>query len=89
VTHADLFGPPSFIKNQEISKVSSVSFVKLEFEVAPIRYEVRTWTSDYNFAGIFKEVNLSNNIGTTVFEVLATWEQGNASFAFVLDIEAK
>ncbi|QOY34664.1 hypothetical protein AWH56_018320 [Anaerobacillus isosaccharinicus] len=79
--------PPNLVQNKEPFKVTSGTPVSIDFETPPIRYEVKTWNENNDVTGKYAEIDTFNHKGRTVFEVFATWEQGNASYSFLLDID--
>ena len=85
--HADSDAPPGLVKDQEPLIVTSSSEMTFDFEIPPTKYEIRAWDKDNNVTGTYDEVDLSEHEGTVIFEVLAHWEQGTASYAFLLDVK--
>ncbi|WP_078552137.1 hypothetical protein [Bacillus alkalicellulosilyticus] len=79
--------PPNLVQNNEPFQVTSATPISIEFETAPIKYQVKTWNENNKVTGTYEEIDTSNHKGRTVFEILVTWEQGNASYSFLLDIE--
>jgi hypothetical protein len=79
--------PPNLVQNNEPLKVTSGTVVSIDFETAPIQYEVKTWDETNAVTGTYTEIDTLNHEGRTVFEILATWEQGKASYSFLLEIE--
>ncbi len=85
--HEDSDAPPGLVKDQEPFIVTSSSEITFDFEIPPTKYEIRTWDEDNNVTGTYENVNLSEHEGTVIFEVLAHWEQGTASYAFLLHVK--
>ncbi len=85
--HADSDAPPGLVKDQEPVIVTSSSEMTFDFEIPPTEYEIRTWDEDYNVTGTYDKLDLSEHEGTIIFEVLAHWEQGTASYAFLLRVK--
>ncbi|OIJ21672.1 hypothetical protein BKP45_02820 [Anaerobacillus alkalidiazotrophicus] len=79
--------PPNLVQHEEPFKVTSSMVISIDFEIAPIRYEVRTWDESSGVIGTYTEIDTLNHKGRAVFEIFATWEQGNASYSFLVDIE--
>ncbi|MDN7245581.1 hypothetical protein [Planococcus shenhongbingii] len=67
--------------------VNSDTSIELKFEEEPISYQVNTWDSAGNITGSFKDVVLDGQSGRTIYEVVATWEQGTGHYFFPLTIE--
>ncbi|MCP3032860.1 hypothetical protein LF817_16155 [Halobacillus sp. A1] len=80
------FAPPELVKGSNPMQVSANTDVELDFEEQPERYSVRIWGDDNNVVNNSDEVVLSDK-GKNVYEVLAHWDQGTASYAFSLDVE--
>ncbi len=75
------------MKDQEPTIFTSSSEVIFDFEIPPTKYEIRTWDEDYNVTGTYDKPDVSEHKGTIIFEVLAHWEQGTASDAFLLKVK--
>lgn len=82
---ADTAPPPDLVRAMTPIAVTSDSVVELEFEVEPDRYSVRTWEEDYTVSSSRDDVLLTRD-GRVIYEVRASWAQGTATYAFVLDI---
>ena len=85
--HADSDAPPGLVKDQEPFIVTPSSEMTFDFETPPTKYEIRTWDEDYNVTGTYDKLDLSEHEGTIIFEVLAHWEQGTASYTFLLRVK--
>ena len=83
---ADSSAPPELVKDSNPMLVTADTNVELDFEEQPESYTVRIWDEDNNVVNSSDEVDLSGK-GKVVYEVLAHWEQGTASYAFSLDVE--
>lgn len=83
---ADSFAPPEMVKDNNSIQVTSDTTVELVFDEQPERYTVRIWDADNNIVNSSNKVVLSGK-GKIIYEVLAHWEQGTASYAFSLDVE--
>jgi len=67
-------------------KVKSDNKIDLTFEVDPERFDVYIW-DDEGVTESRVDLDLAKRSGPNIFEVVATWDQGQASYAFKLDIE--
>ena len=81
-------GPPPEFAGKELF-VKPQSEVHLSFEETPSDYEVRIWKTDNDIA-----IPVTNNTFTTtqnkgnvIYEVVASWEQGTAAYAFSLNVK--
>ncbi|PSL36218.1 hypothetical protein B0H99_10739 [Planomicrobium soli] len=83
---ADSFAPPELVKGSRSMQVTADTPIELVFGEQPESYIVRIWDNDNNVVNSSKEGVLSGK-GKTVYEVLAHWEQGTASYVFSLDVE--
>ena len=61
--------------------------INLNFEQQPDRYDIRIWGSDNKVTATYKDLSDIKERGKVVCEILATWQQGTASYAFALDIQ--
>ncbi|WP_114351327.1 hypothetical protein [Saliterribacillus persicus] len=78
--------PPELVKDSNPMQATANTNIELDFEVQPESYTVRIWGDDNNVVNSSVEFFLSGK-GKIVYEVLAHWEQGTASYAFSLDVE--
>lgn len=83
---ADSDAPPELVKDSNLTQVTTVTNIDLDFEEEPDSYTVRIWDEDNTILSESNEVDLSGE-GEFVYEVLAQWEEGTASYAFSLTIE--
>lgn len=83
---ADSVAPPELVKNNNPMSVTVDTNIELEFDEQPASYTVRIWEEDHNIKSESNKVVLSDK-GRVIYEVLAHWEQGVASYAFALNIE--
>lgn len=86
VIQADSFAPPELVKNNNPMQVTADKNVELEFAKQPDSYAVRIWDNDNNVISTSGKVVLSGK-GKVIYEVLAHWKQGTASYVFSLNIE--
>ncbi|MFA9556410.1 hypothetical protein ACERII_03750 [Evansella sp. AB-rgal1] len=84
---ADADSPSTIVEGREPQKVDADADISIEFSTMPITYLIREWDTEHNVLGIERELNLSIHEGKKIFELLGSWEQGNASYVFYLDIE--
>lgn len=78
--------PPELVDTANPKKVAADAEVLLDFEEAPVKYEIQVWDENNN-AISYGGFNLSEHQGITIFEIRAYWEQGSAGYAFALNIE--
>lgn len=81
-------GPPPEFGGKELL-VKSQSEVQLIFEEAPSDYQVRIWETDNDKAIPVTDntFTITQNKGKVIYEVVANWEQGTATYAFTLNIK--
>ncbi|MCM3638179.1 hypothetical protein M3152_10620 [Sporosarcina luteola] len=81
-------GPPPEFGGKELL-VKSQSEVQLIFEEAPSDYQVRIWETDNDKAIPVTDntFTITQNKGKVIYEVIANWEQGTATYAFTLNAE--
>ncbi|WP_423188356.1 hypothetical protein ACO1PF_07010 [Alkalibacterium sp. f15] len=85
-TEVDAAAPPELVSIIDPMEVTADTTIDLGFEEQPDRYTVRIWDEDNAILSESDEVVLSGE-GIVIYEVLAHWEQGTATYAFSLDIE--
>ena len=81
-------GPPPEFAGKELL-VKSQSEVQLFFEEAPSYYEVRIWETDNNIAIPVTDntFTTTQDKGNVIYEVVANWEHGTATYAFSLNVK--
>ena len=79
-------GPPPEFGGRELL-VKSQSEVQLIFEEAPSDYQVRIWETDNAIPVTDSTFTITQNKGKVIYEVVAYWEQGTATYAFTLNVE--
>ena len=77
---SDSLPPPESVNNDNSLQVTVDTKVELNFEIQPDRYSVRIW-DDSNVISTSDTVVLSSK-GKVIYEVLAHWKQGTASYVF-------
>lgn len=83
---ADSFAPPELVKNNTPLQVKANTNIELDFEKQPDSYTVRIWDDDNNVISTSDKVVLPTK-GEVIYEVLAHWTQGTASYSFSLHVE--
>ncbi|MCT8136661.1 hypothetical protein H1D32_02190 [Anaerobacillus sp. CMMVII] len=78
--------PPGIVQKVPLN-VDRNDELSLDFEIEPYRYLIRTWDEDNTITGEFKSIDLTEHEGTVIFEVLAYFEQGTVSYAFLVNVE--
>ena len=80
--------PPTEIVNLENAKLVDLNKpFNLDFEQEPDRYDIRIWSSENKVTATYRDLSDIKEKGKVVCEILATWQQGTASYAFALDIQ--
>lgn len=82
---ADSEAPPDLVRGTNPLQLTATSSVKFNFEEPPTHYILNIWDEDYTILRQTKELDLSET-GTFIYEVLAHWEQGTASYAFAIEV---
>lgn len=85
-TEVDSAAPPEMVRTIDPMAVTSDTSIDLIFEEEPDRYSVRIWDEDNNVISESDEIDLSGE-GEVIYEILAHWEQGSATYAFSLILE--
>ncbi len=82
--------PSILVKNSTPLLVSPKSIITLEFsDIQPSSIDVNIWEDN---AVIKQELNnnqlvVPDSEGLVIYEVAATWEQGRAFYAFLIDVK--
>ncbi len=80
--------PPTEVVNLDNAKVVDLSKpIHLNFEQEPDRYDIRIWSSENKVTATYRDLSDIKEKGKVICEILATWQQGTASYAFALDIQ--
>lgn len=85
--NADSGPPPALVENQQPMNVTADTNVELIFVKPPKSYSVRIWNTDTSMKINSDKINLSNKQGKVIYEVLAEWEKGTATYAFSLNVK--
>ncbi|MGP4073560.1 hypothetical protein ACTWQB_13505 [Piscibacillus sp. B03] len=78
--------PINILKSSDPHPVNQETVIKLDFESEPDDYEVKIW-HDPGLIERVLDFDLSLQQGEVVYEVLAHWPQGKASYAFKVLVE--
>lgn len=84
----DSDAPPDLVTGKNTLQLTANSSVEFNFEEPPTNYILRIWDEEYTIVRQTKEVDL-NETGVFIYEVLAHWEQGTASYAFAVEVIAE
>ncbi len=80
--------PPTEAVSLETAKLVDLNMsINLNFEQQPDRYDIRIWSSENKVTATYRDLSDIKEKGKVVCEILATWQQGTASYAFALDIQ--
>ncbi len=82
----DSVAPPELVRTTEPIQVTEDTTIMLDFEEEPDSYTVRIWDEDNTILSESSDIDLSGE-GEVIYEILAHWPQGTASYAFSLEIE--
>lgn len=84
---AETISIQEMVNIEKARKVDKSTDAKLEFGEAPLSYEVFIWDEAGNRNVFPGEFDLSRYKGKNIFEIHASWEQGDVSYVFALDVE--
>ena len=80
--------PPTEVVSLDVAKRIDLNMpIRLNFEKAPDSYVIRTWGSDHHVISTYNDFREMKEKGKVVCEIVATWQQGTATYAFALDIQ--
>ena len=85
---ADSEAPPDLVRGTNPLQLTATSSVKFNFEEPPTHYILNIWDENYTVVRQTKDVDPSET-GIVIYEVLAHWEQGTASYAFAVEVIAE
>jgi hypothetical protein len=83
---ADSAAPPELVRMDDPIHVTADTTITLDFEEEPDSYIVRIWDEANSILSESDEIDLSGE-GEVIYEVVAHWPQGTASYAFSLSID--
>lgn len=84
---AESRSPDEIANIEKGHQVDKSAEVELIFDETPLSYRVFVWDEAGNQEPVSAELDLSDHVGQNIFEIRAHWEQGDASYVFVLDVE--
>jgi hypothetical protein len=86
---ADSEAPPELVKHQEENlSVKPQSFITLKFDKLPDDYKVTIWQGNNQIAQQISNGSLiaPQQKGLVVYEVYASWKDGNSYYAFSVNV---
>ena len=86
IEHASGPQPPALIEGASPASVPADAEIEFSFGQEPIDYEVEIWREGGTGSPFPEEMSLQGLNGLTVFNVIAEWKEGEANYAFALDI---
>ncbi|WP_203340239.1 hypothetical protein [Planococcus beijingensis] len=84
---AESLSPLELAENQKAPKVNEETTIDLHFDKQPDSYYVQIWDSKGVGRGPFDDIVLDEPNGKTVYQIIAEWEQGTATYVFSLTVE--
>jgi len=84
---AETIAIQEMVNLEKARKVDRNANTELEFGEPPLSYEVFVWDDAGNRNAFPGKFDLAKHEGKSIFEILAHWEQGDASYVFALDVE--
>nr|WP_106779126.1 hypothetical protein [Lysinibacillus timonensis] len=85
---ADSLPPTQSVNVEDAVKVNLSEPITLNFEIAPLNYEIRVWHNGIIYA-TYNDFEDVKEKGPMVYEILVTWEQGTCSYVVALDFQVK
>ncbi|MEC6748219.1 hypothetical protein VXN63_06655 [Marinilactibacillus sp. XAAS-LB27] len=82
---ADSDSPPELVKLSQPTSIDARTPLELDFEEQPTHYSIKIWKEDGTVESV-RDGDISSIEGEFVFEILAQWDEGSASYAFLLDL---
>ncbi|MDN3436712.1 hypothetical protein QMA04_01350 [Planococcus sp. APC 3900] len=79
--------PLELAENQKAPKVNEETTIDLHFDKQPDSCYVQIWDSEGVTRGPFDDIVLDEPNGKTVYQIIAEWEQGTATYVFSLTVE--
>lgn len=84
---AESLSPLELAENQKAPKVNGETKIDFYFDKQPDSYYVQIWDSEGITRGPFDDIVLDEPNGKTVYQIIAEWEQGTATYIFSLTLE--
>lgn len=80
--------PPNELADTESGDVETSSDTKIElsFEEEPDSYTVKLWDAQNEPIENFEDIRMPTNAGIHIYEIRASWDQGEASYIFSLNM---
>lgn len=85
-TVVDSAAPPELVSTIKSTQVTRNTPIEFDFEVQPDSYVINIWNINNGIISESSEVDLSGT-GEVIYEIVADWDQGSASYSFSLLIE--
>ena len=84
---AETISPWELAEKQKTLWINKNTKVELKFERDPHSYNLYIWDSISQRNGPFSGIVIEESKGKSVYEVVASWEQGTAHYVFSLEVE--
>lgn len=83
--------PPELVQGKKALVVPPESTLQLTFSEKPMKVTVNIWEEDEQLRQDFANMELTVPAadGLIVYEIIATWEQGQVIYAFSVDVQAE
>ena len=84
---AESLSPLELAENQKAPRVNGETTIDLHFNKQPDSCYVQIWDSEGVTRGPFDDIVLGESSGKMVYQIIAEWEQGTATYIFSLKLE--
>ncbi|RDW17213.1 hypothetical protein [Oceanobacillus chungangensis] len=83
---ADSMPATELVNIENAVTVNLSKTIILNFEKEPLHYEIRVYDHNDNMVATYNDFKDVKRIGKSVYEILATWEEGTGIYAVALDV---
>lgn len=79
--------PTESINIENAVSVNLKERIQLNFENEPIKYEIKAYEKNNHLFATYNDFKDVKEKGKTIYEIVATWDNGKAIYAVTLDIQ--
>ncbi|MDV2682943.1 hypothetical protein RYX56_01000 [Alkalihalophilus lindianensis] len=84
---ADSDVPSRYMVDYEAWNVQADTEVEVNFDRQPIDYHIKRWDEDTHTSESHETIDLTEQEGIAIYEIVGRWPEGTASYAFKLNVE--
>lgn len=84
---ADSMPSTELVNIEDAVSINISKPISLNFEKEPLNYEIRVYDNNDRMIATYNDFKDIKEKGKAIYEILATWEEGNGIYAVALDIQ--